>query len=81
MVAGYLTIAQAAAQYRLDRHRLQKAALAGRLHGRKASIERNAPWLVRPAAIERYLRVTRFGPKPRPHSRRGGSRQAAVAAA
>lgn len=51
-----LTLAVAAARFGVQRDRLQRAALAGRLPAQKVGPGRSHPWLVRPEDVERFLR-------------------------
>lgn len=46
----------AAARFGVQRDRLQRAALAGRLPAQKVGPGRSHPWLVRPEDVERFLR-------------------------
>jgi excisionase family DNA binding protein len=62
---GWLTVAAAAQRFGVKRDRLQRAAMEGRLRARKLGEGRSHPWLVRPEEVERFLRESRRGPKPR----------------
>src|ERR671931_24824 len=62
---GWITLPEAAARYGVKRERLQRAAMEGRLPGRKLGAGKSHPWLVRPGDVERFLRESRRGPKPR----------------
>ena len=62
---GWLTIAAAAERYSVKRDRLQRAAMEGRLPGRKLGSGKSHPWLVKPEDVERFLAQSRRGRKPR----------------
>ena len=68
-VDDWMTLATAAERYAVKRDRLERAALEGRLHARKLGTGKTMPWLVKAEEVERFLRESRRGPKPRgPHS-------------
>lgn len=64
-LSGWLTLAEAAGRYGVKRDRLRRATLEGRLRGHKVGAGSRMPWLVQPGEVERFLRDTRKGPKPK----------------
>jgi excisionase family DNA binding protein len=65
-VDDWMTLATAAERFGVKRDRLERAALEGRLHARKLGAGKTMPWLVKADEVERFLRESRRGPKPRP---------------
>lgn len=63
--AGWVTLAEAAERYGVKRERLRRATLEGRLPAHKVAAGKSLPWLVKPGEVERFLRESRRGPKPK----------------
>ncbi|MGH2351170.1 MAG: hypothetical protein ACRDJN_06095, partial [Chloroflexota bacterium] len=57
----------------VKRDRLRRATLEGRLRAHKVGRGSRMPWLVRPEEVERFLRESRPGPKPKPRAGANGS--------
>jgi excisionase family DNA binding protein len=76
--SGWITLAEAAERFGVKRDRLRRATLEGRLRAHKVGSGSRMPWLVRPEEMERFLRDTRRGPKPKKQRAAEGAEAAGV---